>query len=193
MYLLVHSKKKIRTINMRNHNVLIIHLLTNKKDTLVQSIDGSNHHFSFLGVKDGIGQLLREHARMEDTEISVDGWQPIQLPEELFDEFHTSPAPALQAMAADQKQPKPIREFVSALLANGQEFDNISFMKSSYVKDQSAFDDIHFFLPVEEEDYIWHLDYQEIESARRVTLQPIPVRSYFQEIERATIAYFTEE
>lgn len=192
LYLLVHSKKKIRAINMRNQNVIIIHLLANKKDTLIQFIDNSGHHFYFQDVIDSIGELLRKHAEMDDVGASVGGWQPLHLSDELFNEFHATHPSVLQFMTEDRAQPKPIREFVSALLANGQEFNNISYMQSNYIQDHSLFEDIHFFIPAKNNDYIWHLDYQEIESAKRVILQPIPVNSYFQEIERVARAYFTE-
>lgn len=180
---------------MRNQNVIIIHLLANKNDTLIQFIDNSGHHFYFQDVIGGIGELLRKHAEMDDVEgvgASAGGWQPIYLSDELFNEFHVSHPSALKFMVEDRAQPKPIREFVSALLANGQEFNNISYMQSNYIQDHSLFEDIHFFIPAVNNSYIWHLDYQEIESAKRVTLKPIPVNSYFQEIERVAKAYFTE-
>ncbi|WP_269411259.1 hypothetical protein [Lentibacillus daqui] len=189
LYLLVHAKKKIRCINMRKHRVLLIHLL-NKKHSLVQEVKGGEHAFSFYKNSDGFYDILREHFGMRDTETDINGWQPIQMTDELIDELHTSEPELLLTMKQDENQAMALRDFAGDFLRNGQEFDNISFMKSDYVKDQSEFDDIQFLLPGN--NFVWHMNYENVEENHQVILEPIPVKTYFEEIERVLTDFFNE-
>ncbi|MYL57818.1 hypothetical protein GLW20_09890 [Virgibacillus halodenitrificans] len=187
LYLLVHAKKKIRSINMQTRKVLIIHFL-NKDNILVQQIEEAEHRFSFPDKADKLSDLLRTHYDMPNTDRVMNGWQPLQLSEQLVDEFHTSPAPVVQAMADDLNQPASIRHFASDFLRNGQEFNNISFMESNYVKDHSEFDNVQFFVPGDH--CIWHMDYDGLEKNQHVMMQPVPVNTYFEEVQNAIYAFF---
>ncbi|MEN1967806.1 hypothetical protein WMZ97_06950 [Lentibacillus sp. N15] len=187
LYLLVHAKKKIRCIHMRKRNVLLIHSL-NKKHSLVQAVSGGEHAFSFHQNSDGFYDMLRKHFGMEDFEMEVADQQPIQMTDDLIDELHTSEPEVLLAMKEDENQATALRAFAGDFLQNGQEFDNISFMKSDYVKDQSEFDEIQFLLP--SDHFVWHMNYQNVEVNHEVTLEPIPVRAYFQEIDRVLTDFF---
>ncbi|WP_424475263.1 hypothetical protein [Oceanobacillus kimchii] len=189
LYLLVHSKKKVRCIQMREKQVLLIHSLNNN-NALLQRIQTGEHTFSFHHSGDGFYDILRNHYGMANIEINVEGWQPIQMTDEMFDELHTTDPEILHAMKEDENQAIPLREFVSDFLKNGQEFDNISFMVSNYVKDQSEFDEVQFLLPAN--NYIWHLNYENVEIKKEVVLQPIPVQSYFEEIDKAMKKFLNE-
>ncbi|MGY0694825.1 hypothetical protein ACW2QC_18925 [Virgibacillus sp. FSP13] len=189
LYLLVHSKKKIRCINMRKRHVLLIHLL-NKKNSLVQEVRDGEHGFSFHPNSEGFNDIIREHFGMEDTGMDVEGWQPIRMTDDLIDELHTSDPEVLLAMKQDESQAVALRDFAGDFLINGQEFDNISFMQSDYVKDQSAFDEIGFLLPGN--NFMWHMNYENVEKNHEVTLEPIPVTMYFQKINNVVSEFFHE-
>lgn len=126
---------------------------------------------------------------MEDSEIRVDGATPLQLSDEVVDEYHTSDPSLIKALIEDKNQPKPLRAFARDFLLNGQEFDNISFLESRYVRDESVFNDVQFLLPGD--SYIWHMNYEGLEKNRHVIMEPIPVRAYFKEFERSLIEFFS--
>lgn len=189
LYLLVHSKKKIRCINMRKRNALLIHSL-NKKHSLVQEVRGREHAFAFHQNNQGFYDVIREYFGMEDTEINVDGWQPIRMTDDLVDELHTSDPEVLLAMKQDENQAQPLRDFADDLLKNGQEFNNISLMESDYVKDQSEFAEIQFLLPGN--NFVWHMNYENVEKNHEVILEPISVKTYFEQIESVLKEFFYE-
>lgn len=189
LYLLVHSKKKIRCIHMRKRHVLLIHSLNNK-NSLIQKVQAGEHTFSFHPNTDGFYNIIREHFGMADTEISVEGWQPILMKDDVIDDLHTSDPEVLLAMQNDENQAMGLRNFASDFLKNGQEFDNISFMLSNYVKDQSEFDEIAFLLPGN--NYVWHMNYDNVAKHHEVTLEPIPIKTYFNQINSTIHDFFTE-
>lgn len=122
--------------------------------------------------------------------MTPDGWQPIQMTDELVEELHTSDPRVLHAIKQDENQAQAMRDFAGDFLKNGQEFDNISFMISNYVKDQSEFDEIQFLLPGN--NHIWHMNYENVERNRQVILEPIPINLYFNEINLAVQNFFSE-
>lgn len=189
LYLLVHSKRKIRCIHMRKKRVLLIHSLNNNH-SLIQSVQTGEHSFSFHKNNSGFYSILRNHFGVEDIHMEPDGWQPIQMTDGLIEELHASDPRVLQAIEQDESQDQPMRDFAGDFLKNGQEFDNISFMISNYVKDQSEFDDIQFLLPGN--NHIWHMNYENVERNRQVFLEPIPINLYFNEINLAVQNFFSE-
>lgn len=189
LYLLVHSKRKIRCIHMRERHVMLIHLINNK-NALIQKVQAGEHTFSFHKNSNGFYDVIRSHFGMVDMEAEVDGWQPIQMTDELIDELHTSDPEVLIAIKQDENQAAGLRNFADDFLKNGQEFDNISFMISNYVKDQSEFDEIQFLLPGN--NLIWHMNYDNVEKNREVILEPIPTKMYFNQISIAVNDFFSE-
>lgn len=189
LYLLVHSKRKIRCIHMRERRVLLIHLINNK-NSLIQNVQAGEHTFSFHENSNGFYDIIRNHFGMADIEAEIDGWQPIQMTDDMVDELHTSDPKVLLAIKQDENQAMPLRNFADDFLKNGQEFDNISFMLSNYVKDQSEFDEIGFLMPGN--NLVWHMNYDNVEKNHEVMLEPIPVKTYFKQIDTAVSGFFRE-
>src|SRR5699024_9157597 len=179
--LLVHAKKKVRCVNMENYSVLLIHSI-NHTNVLLHSISNVNYAFYFHVYNNDLYYILINQNNLTDSEVSIEEDIPLQLSDQLVDEYHKSEPIVLETLSNDKAQPKPLRDFARHFLDNGQEFDNISLMISNYVKDKNEFEEIQFLLPGN--SYIWHMNYEALEKNSTIIMEPIPVRTYFKEIER---------
>lgn len=188
--LLVHAKKKVRCVNMENYSVLLIHSINHTR-VLLQRISNGKHAFYFHDKNNGLYDILRNHYNLTDSEASIEGAIPLQLSDQLVDEYHKSEPIVLETLSNDKAQPKPFRDFARHFLDNGQEFDNISLMISNYVKDESEFEEIQFLLPGD--SYIWHMNYEALEKNSTIIMEPIPVWTYFKEIERVLNEFFSNK
>ncbi|MDE1455845.1 hypothetical protein PVN32_27505, partial [Bacillus paralicheniformis] len=83
----------------------------------------------------------------------------------------------IKRMAEDPETHPTISQFSFDFLANNQELDNISFVESDYIQNQARLDQVAFLL--RSDNFIWHLDYENIKKTGSLYLQPVAVDEYF--------------
>ncbi|MCY9452703.1 hypothetical protein MOF53_20940, partial [Bacillus haynesii] len=81
-----------------------------------------------------------------------------------------------------------ISQFSFDFLKNNQEIDNISFYESDYITSQSRLDQAVYLL--RSDDFIWHLDYENIKKTGSLFLQPVAVNEYFEKIVNTMNEFF---
>ncbi|MDI3410514.1 hypothetical protein QKW52_09800 [Bacillus sonorensis] len=96
-------------------------------------------------------------------------YEIFKMDEDSFDEFHEVEAEVIKRMAEDPKTHPSISQFSFDFLANDQELDNISFVESDYIQNQTRLDQVVFLL--KSDDFIWHLDYENIKKLGSLYLQ----------------------
>ncbi|MCJ2146378.1 hypothetical protein [Bacillus sp. B19-2] len=175
IHLLIQSKRKVRCIHRKR--VLIVHHVQND-EFIVQEIENQNHSFSILRSRDPFLEVLKTfyHSytdKKPEHEI-------FEMDEDSFDEFHEVEAEVIKRMAEDPKTHPSISQFSFDFLANDQELDNISFVESDYIQNQTRLDQVVFLL--KSDDFIWHLDYENIKKTGSLYLQPVAVGEYFEKI-----------
>ncbi|MBU8684064.1 hypothetical protein CHCC20375_0823 [Bacillus licheniformis] len=175
IHLLIQSKRKVRCIHRKK--VMIIHHIQ-KDELIVQEIENQNHCFSILRSRELFLEMLKSfyHSytdKKPEHEI-------FEMDEDSFDEFHEVEAAVIKRMAEDPETHPTISQFSFDFLANNQELDNISFVESDYIQNQTRLDQVAFLL--RSDNFIWHLDYENIKKAGSLYLQPVAVNEYFGKI-----------
>ncbi len=186
LHLLIQSINKVRCINIKNRQVLMIHSL-NDKTSLIQQVKGKEHRFTFHEKEVGYHEILANHFEVEITNKTVNQqYQTIEMDEDVFNEFHHMERNTLRKMIEDQQFAPTLREFLRAFVDNNQEFNNVGFMYSEYVKDTSEFEQIIFFVPGD--DVIWHLDYEMV-NKNKLFIHPVQVNAYLTTINEEFIHF----
>ncbi|KUL19461.1 hypothetical protein CHCC14820_3032 [Bacillus paralicheniformis] len=175
IHLLIQSKRKVRCIHRKK--VMIIHHIQ-KDELIVQEIENQNHCFSILRSRELFLEMLKMfyHSYIDkkpEHEI-------FEMDEGSFDEFHEVEAAVIKRMAEDPETHPTISQFSFDFLANNQELDNISFVESDYIQNQARLDQVAFLL--RSDNFIWHLDYENIKKTGSLYLQPVAVDEYFGKI-----------
>ncbi|MFD2923798.1 hypothetical protein [Halobacillus naozhouensis] len=186
LHLLIQSTKKLRCVNMENERVLLIHDV-NQEHSLIQEIHNHEHTFWVHQNADGFESIFISHYGLEKVDYDRADLQTIQLSDTMLDELHTTEADVLGRMIRDEKVDSSLRSFLQEFLRNGQELDNIAFMVSNYVEDQSKFDQIVFLLPGQ--GLIWHVDYENVNN-HEIFIHPVEIGEYFHKIEHTLLEFF---
>jgi len=185
---LVQAEKKVRSVNIQKHSVLIIHSLGGT-EILIQQVRDKYHTFTYTN-NIAFSQIFQKHYGLNPEEESPLFLKAIQISDEMYDELHKSRHEVLELMANDDKIDLAMQKFLKDFIKNEQQMDNISFMVSNYVEDTSNISEVNFLLP--SNGFVWHLNYENVRE-HKISLEPIPIQDYFQKIEDATIAFFQEQ
>ncbi|MCY7769339.1 hypothetical protein MOB66_04870 [Bacillus haynesii] len=175
IHLLIQSKRKVRCIHRKR--VLIVHHVQ-KDELIVQEIENQNHSFSILRSRDSFLKILKAFYHSQGDKKPE--CEIFQMSEESFDEFHEVEAEVIKLMAEDPKTHPSISQFSFDFLANDQELDNISFIESDYIQNQTRLDQVVFLL--RNDSFIWHLDYENLKKDGSIYLQPVAINEYFEKI-----------
>ncbi|WP_261382663.1 hypothetical protein [Bacillus paralicheniformis] len=175
IHLLIQSKRKIHCTHRKKE--MIIHHIQ-KDEMVVEEIENKIHSFSILKSREPFLKMLKTfyHSytdKKPEHEI-------FEMDEDSFDEFHEVEAEVIKRMAEDPKTHSTISQFSFDFLANDQELDNISFYESNSTTRQSRLDQAVFLL--RNDNFIWHLDYENIKKNGSLYLQPVAVNEYFEKI-----------
>jgi hypothetical protein len=183
--LLVNCSKKVRCMN--GNNVMIIHLL-NDKYSLSQHVTDQFHTFTFFQHSEGYQNIMNDLlGRKESIDDDLDKFQTIELSTDVFDEFHHLEQSVLHSMINDSELNVSMRAFLKDFLMNEQKLDNISFLKTNYVKDQTTAEQIVFLLP--SNGFVWHIDYEQVQQDK-LFIVPIPESLYVTKIEETIESFF---
>ncbi|MCI4127655.1 hypothetical protein MMJ47_09190 [Bacillus haynesii] len=175
MHLLIQSKRKVHCTHRKKE--MIIHHVQ-KDEMVVEEIENQNHSFSILKSREPFLKMLKTFYHSysnKKPECDI-----FQMDEDSFDEFHEVEAEVIKRMAEDPKTHPTISQFSFDFLANDQELDNISFYESNSTTRQSRLDQAVFLL--RNDNFIWHLDYENIKKNGSLYLQPVAVNEYFEKI-----------
>lgn len=185
MRLLVQSSNKVRFVN--GNHLLIIHLLNNKY-SLVQQVTDQTHSFTFYPHSEGYQTLMKNQLeRKNEGEAIHKELQTVEISTEVFNEFHTIDQSVLHTMINDKELNVSLRTFLKDFKWNEQKLDNISFLKSNYVKDKTTTDQVVFLLP--SDGYIWHLDYEQVDQ-EKLFIVPVPISLYLTKIQETIETHF---
>ncbi|MED1145238.1 hypothetical protein [Bacillus paralicheniformis] len=175
IHLLVQSKRKVRCTHRKKE--MIIHHVQ-KDEMVVEEIEKQNHSISILKSREPFLEMLKTFYHSyskKKTEGDI-----FQMDEDSFDEFHEMEAEVIKRMAEDPKTHPTSSQFSFDFLANDQELDNISFFESDSITRQSRLDQVVFLL--RNDNFIWHLGYENIKKNGSLYLQPVAVNEYFEKI-----------
>lgn len=187
LYLLVHSKRKVRCI--REETVLFIHCGDENND-LVQVIENGVHYFSVHSAKAGYRELLSRHFLFDQSVPSLpEGMQTMLLSEEQFDQLHQAEPEALEILIQDEGTEYQLSRFLRDFKKNRQEFDNLSLMEMDYIKDYMEMKEVIFMLP--SDSFVWHLDYSKVE-VDEVYVVPMGTHEYCDLLNGAISSFFSE-
>ncbi|MGG0889408.1 hypothetical protein [Cytobacillus horneckiae] len=185
LHLLVHSKKKIRSI--KSNQVLFIHML-DQKNVLFQEILGQSHFFSIQAIEEGLTNLLEKHLGLDKESTKPEnGFQTLLFSEQMYDELHQLDPSVLEKMVNDPALDVELRQFFADFKENNQEFDNMSFMEMDYIKDYIEIKQVNFLLP--SKHFIWNLNYEKIEQ-EEVYIIPENINEYCKGLNEAIMHYF---
>ncbi len=186
LHLLVQSTKKVRCVNIERERVALIHSI-NQEHSLIQEIHSHEHTFWVHKNNEGFESILRSHYGLASTDHGSSDLQTIQLSDDMFDGLHAAETVVLERMIQDEEVDASLRSFLKDFLHNEQELDNLAFMVSNFVEDQSKFDQIVFLLPGE--GLIWHIDYEQVNN-HEIFIHPVEAGEYFHKIENTLLEFF---
>jgi hypothetical protein len=185
MRLLVQSSNKVRFVN--EYHILITHLINNKY-SLIQQIADQSHSFTFYPHSEGYQPIIENQLGLKDENASLlDELQTIEISEEVFNEFHTLDEAVLHSMISDEKLNISLRTFLKDFKRNEQKLDNISFLNSNYVKDETTVDQVVFLLP--SDGFVWHLDYEQV-NQDKIFIVPVPNSLYVSKLQETLDSHF---
>ncbi|KGX91153.1 hypothetical protein N781_04865, partial [Pontibacillus halophilus JSM 076056 = DSM 19796] len=186
---LVQAERKARAVRMRDRSVLLLHY-TSHEQVLIQRVEGKLHKFRYTTITHPFGELVKDFfSTGSGNELEQEGIEvnPLQLSSSDFDDIHTTDPSVLEALVKDDAADLTMRAFAKAFLQNSQELDNLSFMHSNYVEDQSVMEQVIFLLPTP--DFVWHIDYDQV-NEDVIYAQPVSYSRYIDELERGIVQFF---
>lgn len=183
--LLVNCTKKVRIVY--GDRVLNIHLL-NDKYALIQDVNDQMHHFTYFKHTGDYNDMINELINSpEENANHLDDYQTVELTSNVFDQLHTIDQSVLQAMISDSDLNDSFRKFLKDFQNNEQRLDNISFLTTNYVKDQTTTDQVVFMLPSDQ--LVWHIDYEKV-SEDKIFIVPVPQDVYTAKINETIQSFF---